>query len=138
MQIQHADIGYRRRVVRTLSAVVLLLLAALIGTRFWLASYIEQLQPDELPGMIALLRFACFALIAVCIAALGGHLLLRGGLIVRDRRFPPRDARAVRDTPVREGADAVRLGRASQLGGFACLVAAVLVVAAAWLLNARF
>ena len=137
MEIQRADLGYRRRVIRTLCAVAVLLFAALVALRFWLISYSERLRPDELPTLMTQVRLAGYLLIAVCIAVLGGHLLMRGNLIVRGRRFPPRDVRAVRDTPVREGSEAVRMGRASQMAGLGCLMLAVWVAAAAWLLNAR-
>jgi len=137
MEIQRADIGYRRRVIRTLSAAGILLLVLLVALRFALGYVSARMQPDDLPAALSMLRFACFMLIATCLAALGGHLLVRGNLIVRDRRFPPRDVRAVRDTPVREGAEAVRLGRASQIGGLVCVLAALLVAIEAWLSNAR-
>lgn len=135
MEIQRADIGYRRRVIRTLSAVGILLLVLLIALHFALDYVSARMQADDLPAALSMLRFACFMLIAVCLAALGGHLLKRGNLIVRGRRFPPRDVRAVRDTPVREGEEAVRLGRASQIGGLLCVMAALLVMMHAWLTN---
>jgi len=138
MEIQRADAGYRRRVIRTLCAAGMLLLGLLVGLRFWLGYVSTRMQPDDLPAALAILRLACFMLIAVCLAALGSHLLVRGNLIVRGRRFPPRDVRAVRDTPVREGDDAVRIGRLSRIGGLACVMVALLVAAGAWLLNAGF
>jgi len=138
MEIQRADLGYRRRVIRTLCAVALLLLAVLIALRFWLISYSEKLRPDDLPMVVSFVRMAGYLLIAVCLAVLGVYLLRRGNLIVRGRRFPPRDVRAVRDTPIREGDEAVRAGRASQMAGLGCLMLAVWVAAAAWLLNARW
>jgi hypothetical protein len=74
----------------------------------------------------------CFSLIAICIGMLGGHFLRRGSRIVRDRRFPPRDVRAVRATTVREGEAAVSIGRICQIIGAALLMIALLCAAGGW------
>ena len=129
MEIQRADLAYRRRVLRTLVAVAMLLCIALIAFEFWLHHISAKLDTDELVKMLHLMISGCVALIALCLAVLGSHLLLRGNLIVRGRRFPPRDVRSVRDTPVREGDAAVRVGRTSQALGMFFILLALLAAA---------
>lgn len=132
MEIQRADLAYRRRVMRTLIAVALLLGIGLIGLRFWLQYISSRMDTPQLVSTLRLILSACFALIAACVGALGTHLLLRGNLIVRGRRFPPVDVRAVRDTPVREGDQAVRIGRYSQAFGLVFVVIALLAAVNGW------
>ena len=126
MEIQRADLSYRRRVVRTVAAVAILLCITIVAFVFWLHHVSAKLDTAELVKMLHLMLSGCVALIALCLAALGAHLLLRGKLIVRERRFPPRDVRAVRDTPVREADAAVRIGRASQALGLLFILLALL------------
>lgn len=133
MEIHPADHAYRRRVMRTLVAVGILLLLVLVAFQFWLHYISARLDTRSLVATLRMMQSACFVLIAVCIAALGIHLLRRGNLIVRGRRFPPRDVRAVRDTPVREGDAAVRIGRTSQVSGGVLVVLALLTAVGAWL-----
>ena len=133
MDVQPADLAYRRRVVRTLVAVAMLLLIVFVAFQFWLRHTVAQLDPNAVAAKLRLMQLTCTMLIAVCVAALGAHLLLRGNLIINERRFPPHDVRAVRAVPVREGDAAVRIGRLSQILGLAVLVGAVLVAAAGWL-----
>jgi hypothetical protein len=114
------------------------LLMVLIGFQFWLRIISARLDTVALISTIHIALSVCIASIAACIAALGAHLLLRGRLIVQGRRFPPRDVRAVRDTPVREGDAAVRVGRMSQLLGGASCVVALLVIGGGWYWISRF
>jgi hypothetical protein len=133
MEIQPVDIAYRRRVVRTLVAVAILLLVVLIAFQFWLQHLAMRLDPKALVATIRAMLLVCFSLIAICIGALGAHFLRRGGRIVLDRRFPPRDVRAVRATPVREGDAAVSIGRTCQIIGMVLVVIALLAAAIGWL-----
>lgn len=133
MEIQRADLAYRRRVMRTLIAVAILLGIVVIAFQFWLHYISAHLKVAQLVLTLRLMLCACLALIAICIAVLGSHLLVRGNLIVRGRRFPPRDVRSIRDTPVREGDAAVRIGRTSQTLGLVFLALALLVAVCGWL-----
>jgi len=138
MDVQQADLAYRRRVMRTLIAATLLLLMVLIGFQFWLRVISARLDIVTLVSTIHIALAVCFACIAVCIAALGAHFLVRGQRIVQGRRFPPLDVRAIRDTPVRVGDAAIRVGRMSQLLGLALCVVALLVIAGGWFWIKRF
>lgn len=127
MQVQRADPAYRRRVLRTLGAVAALLLLTLIGLVAWLRHAAEGLDRDGVRTLLLRMQLSCLVLIAFSLATLGAHLWLRGARIIAERRFPPSDVHSVRDTLVREGADAVRVGRMSQGFGLALLLLALVV-----------
>lgn len=127
MQVQRADPAYRRRVLRTLAAVAALLLLALIGLVAWLRQAAEGLDRAGARALLTRMQLSCLVLIAFSLATLGAHLWLRGARIIAEQRFPPSDVHSVRDTRVREGADAVRVGRMSQGFGLALLLLALVV-----------
>ena len=107
MEIQPADLAYRRRVVRTLVAVAILLLGLFVVFQLWLWRISSGLSPVQSAQWIVRMQLACATLVALCLGVLGAHLFARGSRIVRDRRFPPNGARAVRAMAVREGSAAV-------------------------------
>ena len=132
MDIQPADPGQRRRVAITLFSAAIGLLAVVVAFELWLQHVSEQLDTRHLIEKIKPPLAVCLALIAICIACLGMHLIARGKRIVEDRRFPARDTRTIRDTLVREGDDAIRIGFASQIGGLILCVLALVVTVFGW------
>jgi hypothetical protein len=133
MDIQPADLAQRRRVVITLFSAAIALLAVVVAFELWLQHVSTQLNTAGLVATIKPLLAVCLALIALCTAALGMHLVMRGKRIVAERRFPARDTRPIRDTPVREGDDAVRIGMASQMGGLMFCVLALALTVLGWI-----
>jgi hypothetical protein len=133
MDIQPADLAQRRRVVITLFSAAIVLLAIVVAFELWLQHVSTRLDTPGLVATIKPLLAVCLVLIAACTATLGMHLVTRGRRIVADRRFPARDTRTIRDTPVREGNDAVRIGRASQIGGLLFGVLALVVIVLGWI-----
>ena len=133
MDIQPADPAQRRRVAITLFSAAIGLLAVVVAFDLWLQHVSEQLDTRHLIATIKPPLAVCLALIAICIACLGMHLIGRGKRIVEDRRFPTRDTRTIRDTPVREGDDATRIGFASQIGGLILCVLALVVTVFGWI-----
>jgi hypothetical protein len=133
MDIQPADPGQRRRVAITLFSAASGLLAFVVVCELWLQHVTAQLDTPSLIAKLKPMLAVCLALIAVCIAALGVHLIVRGKRIVEERRFPARDTRTIRDTQVREGDDAVRIGSASQIGGLVLCVLALVVTVFGWI-----
>jgi hypothetical protein len=133
MDIQPADPGQRRRVAIALFSAVSGLLAIVVAFELWLQHVSAQLDTPSLIAKLKPTLAVCLALIAVCITALGVHLIVRGKRIVEDRRFPARDTRTIRDTPVREGNDAARIGFTSQIGGLILCVLALAVTLLGWI-----
>jgi hypothetical protein len=133
MDIQPADPAQRRRVAIILFSAAIGLLAVVVACELWLQHVSAQLDTLGLIAKIKPMLAVCLALIAVCLAALGMHLVARGKRIAADRRFPARDTRTIRDTPVREGEAAVRIGMASQIGGLMLCVLALAVTVLGWI-----
>ena len=133
MDIQPADLAQRRRVVVILFSTAIALLAVVVVFELWLQHVSTQLDTPGLVATIKPMLAVCFTLIAICTAALGMHLVMRGKRIVADRRFPARDTRTIRATQVREGNEAVRIGLASQIGGLLFCVLALAVIVLGWI-----
>ncbi|HZP67161.1 MAG TPA: hypothetical protein VFB32_12740 [Rudaea sp.] len=127
MEIQPADLAQRRRVMIVLGAAAVVLIAIAIAFEYWLRHALTSYTPAELVLRVKDMLFVYVVLIAICLVALGVHFVLRGRRIVADGRYPARDARVVRDTPVREGAEAVRIGNVSQATGAALCIAGLAV-----------
>jgi hypothetical protein len=137
MDIQPADFAERRRVARILVCAAIVLLAAIVAFNLWLRHASTQL---DIAGVIATLKpilRVCVVLIAACIVALGTYLIARGERIVSDRRFPARDARTIRAMTVREGAAAIRIGRACQIAGIVLWLCACAFAALGLILTSR-
>lgn len=134
MQIQTADSAYRRRVLVILAIAAVVALALLFLITHWLQHVAQDMNTTQLLVSIKRMVAGCTILMTLSLFLLGRHLLLRGRRIVRDRRYPANDARPLRDTPVRENDEAVRIGNSSRLAGFvACLCgAAVALVGWFW------
>ena len=133
MDIQPADPAQRRRVAIILFAAAVALLAVVVAFELWLQHVSAEQNTQGLIAKIKPMLAVCLALIALCVAALGMHLIVRGKHIVEDRRFPARDTRTIRDTLVREGDEAARLGFASQVGGLILCVLALVVTVIGWI-----
>jgi hypothetical protein len=133
-EIQLADLAHRRRVMHILCAATIILVALAVAFEFWLHFLSANMNASELVAVIKPMLGIYVMLMAACVVALGVYLVLRCKRIVHDQRYPPRDVPVIRDTPIREGADAVRLGSAGLIGGFAlcALGLAVAVMGLLW------
>ncbi|HST27785.1 MAG TPA: hypothetical protein VLK26_05390 [Rudaea sp.] len=130
MQIQKVDPVYRRRVLAILAIAAIAMLALLFGFSHWLQHAAQDMDTARLQASVKRLIAGCVILMTLCLLLLGRHLLLRGRRIVRDRRYPANDSRPLRDTLVREGDEAIRVGNASRVAGLiACLLGVAVAVA---------
>ena len=132
MQIQTVDPVYRRRVLAILAIAAIAMLALLFGYTHWLKHAAQDMDAARLLAWIKRLIAGCMVLMTLCLLLLGRHLLLRGRRIVRDRRYPANDARPLRDTPVREGDEAVRIGNTSRIAGLIACLLGIAVAIAGW------
>ena len=76
---------------------------------------------DQLPAILLFLYILFLPMMAFC-----AWLWLFGRRIITGQRFPPRGSLVIRDTPVIEGASAVRRGRVLQL--LALVLAALFIL----------
>ncbi|MBS0557245.1 MAG: hypothetical protein JSR27_07520 [Proteobacteria bacterium] len=131
-QIQPADPTQRRRVAVILAIAAIVLIALFVAFDHWLESAAQRMDTTALVQSVAHLIGACVIAMTLCLLALGRHLLLRGRRIIRDRRYPANDARPLRDTPVRESEEAVRIGNASRTAGLVACLLGVAVAVVGW------
>lgn len=137
-QIQPADPAQRRRVAVILTIAAIVLIAAYFAFDHWLEDAAQRMTTTELVRSVGRMISICVIAMTVCLLLLGRHLLLRGRRIVRDRRYPANDARVLRDTPVREGGEAVRIGNASRIAGLITCLLGVAVAVAGWFWAGQF
>jgi len=138
MQIQKADPLYRRRVLAILAITAIAMLALVFGFTHWLQHVTQDMDAARLLAWIKRLIAGCMVLMTLCLLLLGRHLLLRGRRILRDRRYPANDARPLRDTPMREGDEAVHIGKASRVAGLIACLLGVAVAVTGWFWVAQF
>lgn len=131
-QIQRADPVQQRRTAIILTVAMLALIAIFVAARHWLLSAAQGMDAVQFVAAIKRMLGACVILMALSLLLLGRHLLLRGRRIVRDRRYPANDARPLRDTPVRENLEAIRIGNASRIAGLIACLCGVAVVLVGW------
>lgn len=128
MDIQKADPALRRRAIRIVVACTLLMLIAAGGFVWWLRGFSTRLDPAHATGFVLGIRLISSTLAAILLLILGLYVIQRGRRIMADRRFPANDARLVFDTQVREGGDAIRIGKSAVAGGIVtCLSSAILI-----------
>ena len=137
-QIQPADPAQRRRVAIILAIAAIVLIAAYFAFDHWLQHAALRMNTTDLVRSVGRLISTCVIAMTMCLLLLGRHLLLRGRRIVRDRRYPANDARVLRDTPVREGEQAVRIGNASRIAGLITCLLGVAVAVAGWFWAGQF
>ncbi len=137
-QLQPADPAQRRRVAIILAITAIVLIALYVGFDHWLEQSAQRMNTTDLVRSVGRLISICVIAMTVCLLLLGRHLLLRGRRIVRDRRYPAHDARPLRDTSVREGIDAVRIGNASRIAGLITCLLGVAVAVAGWFWAGQF
>ncbi len=131
MDIQRADPGGRRQAIVILLIVALGGCLAMLAMRRWLAG-LDALPPAEaIDQALVVLRLTLGAS-AVSLAILGAYLWRLGQKIMAAGRFPLPGTPVIRDTLILAGAAAGQRGRVLQGFAVIAMLAAALVVVAAW------
>ena len=123
-RIQRADTEARSKAIRLAVigiAGAALLAALLTALEHDITAWIERHVVDlvDTPGTLTLL----LGIVMLPLLAMSVYVFREGSRIVRARRFPPPGQQVIKDTPIIEGNQAVRRGRAIQL--IALLMAAI-------------
>lgn len=109
-EIQRADPRLRRvfAIVLTLSALAAV---ALVFTfHRWLSYRADALSIDQLVAQLRSWMAATAMTIDLCLLFLAAYAARTARRVGEQRRWPLADARVLRDTPIRRGAPALRLG----------------------------
>ncbi len=123
-EILRADPALRRKTTIVLGIAIVLAILALFLFQRWLIGSIVSLDVQvavvRMRGLIGIALTAS----AICLAVLAAYSARKGAQARAGARWPLADARVLRDTPIRRGAAALRIGRWLQV------LAGVLVVLA--------
>lgn len=125
VEIHRADARLRRRTFIVIGLSLLVGIAAISMFHRWL-----EVSTDHLP--LAVVTARLYRIIAVsmagcslCLLVLAGYFARLGRRVADDRRWPPLRTRALRDTPVRIGADALSFARVLHVAAIVCFVLAI-------------
>ena len=116
MQIERADPRTRRRAMTLLAigAAFGVLLFVLVESRLpALQKWVIE-DPNQAEGRLRVVASGLAAVVAVPTLLFAAYFWRLGGRVIRSSRFPPPGMRVVRDTVVRDGASAKRVGRILQ------------------------
>jgi hypothetical protein len=130
--IQPADLRLRRITGIVLALATVLALVLVVAFHRWLSDFANTLPPahliKQLRSWIGLGAIASGA----CLLVLGGVALLRARAAAAQQRWPVRGARVLRDTRVRQGADALRVARMLNIVALMLLAFGIAAVVVAW------
>ncbi|MEO7433791.1 MAG: hypothetical protein ABIR62_17630 [Dokdonella sp.] len=110
-EIQRADPQMRRTTSIALILGVLAALGLVVVFKWRLAAWVAATPTAMI--VTGLHRGAAYALLGsgLCLLLLGGYVARLATRIRQQQRWPLDGVRVVRDTPVRRGADALRIGQ---------------------------
>ena len=131
-EIQRADVRMRRITVVVIAVAALAALASVIAFQRWLGELAATL-PTEL--LIAnMRRWIGIAATAgsICILLLAGHAAIQARRINAGQRWPLEQARVLRDTVVRRGEAALRIGRLLNVTALVLIVVGVATALLSW------
>lgn len=113
--ILRADPRLRRVTLIVLGIAVMAALLGIVLFQQWLRGLVELPRSDEL--IVRLRQLAAVALTGsgICLALLAGYSAHKGTRAIQFQQWPLPGARVIRDTPVRRGPAAVRIGRRLQV-----------------------
>lgn len=111
IEIQRADVRLRRLTVVALAVAAVAAAGCALAFQRWMLHQAAALPVEQL--IVRLRHWLGFATAAsgLCLLLLAGHSARTARRVARQRRWPLAEARVLRDTPIRRGEAALRLGR---------------------------
>ncbi len=109
--IERADPALRRLTVVVLVVATLVAVAAVLVFRFWLLRLAATAEPWELVATLRRWGAVTATASGVCVLLLAGHAARQARRVGDGMRWPPAGVRVLRDTRIRQGDAAVRIGR---------------------------
>lgn len=111
VEIQRADARLRRMTIVVLAAAAIAAAWCVFAFHQWMLHQASALSTEQL--IVRLRHWVGLATTAsaLCLLLLAGHSAYTARRVAEQRRWPAADARVLRDTPIRRGDAALRLGR---------------------------
>lgn len=127
--IQRADPRFRRTTTVVLTLALFVALGLIVLFKWWLTRWVATVPSAMLVAQLHL--GAAYALLAcgLCLLLLGAYVARLATHIREQRRWPLERARVIRDTQIRSGSDALRIG---QWLNVTALVLTLIAIAAGW------
>ena len=131
-EIQHADLRFRRVTIVVVAIAALAALATVFMFQRWLGELAATLPTDlliaQMRRWIGVAATAC----SLCVLLLAGHAAVQARRIKAGQRWPVERARVMRDTVVRRGDAALRIGRLLNVTALVLVVVGVATALLSW------
>jgi hypothetical protein len=130
--ILRADPRLRRLTLIVLGIAALLAMLGLTLFHRWLGDISNTITTDALITRVRSLIGLALTGSAICIAALAWYAARTGKRACTTRQWPSTDARVIRDTPIRRGNAALRIGRLLQVAAIVLIALALTTGIVSW------
>ncbi|MBO9664520.1 hypothetical protein [Dokdonella sp.] len=111
IDIQRADAGLRRTTFIVLTAAAIAAVWGVFAFHQWMLHQSAALSTEQLIVRLRLWIGLATTASGLCLLLLAGHSARTARRVAEQRRWPLAGARVLRDTPIRRGDAALRLGR---------------------------
>lgn len=131
-EILHADRRLRRVTIVVLGVAVLAALALLYAYQAWLTRQASGMLTTQLVERLRHDIGIAVVASGVCLLLLAGYAGLMARRVKKEARWPLGGARVLRDTSIRRGQAALRIGRLLDIAAFALILFGVAAVILSW------
>jgi hypothetical protein len=131
-ELMRADRRLRRLTWVVVGIAVVVAVAAIALFHHWLEGVGETTQTNLFVLQIRRLIGIAVTGSAVCLALLAGYAAFKGGRTLGAGQWPAPGTRVLRDTVIRRGRDAMRIGRLMRVAALVLLVLAASAGAVSW------
>jgi len=131
-EIQRADPRLRRTTTLVLTFALLIAIACIFLFQSWLGRWVATTPATELISQLH--RGTAFALLAsgLCLLLLGGYVARMATRVDQQHRWPLEHVRVIRDTPIRRGETALRIGRLLNIAAVVLVLISIAIGVISW------
>jgi hypothetical protein len=131
-EIQRADLRLRRVTIVVVAIATLAALASILVFQRWLGELAATLPTELLIAQVRRWIGVAATASSLCILLLAGHAAVQARRINAGQRWPVERARVLRDTVVRRGEAALRIGRLLNVTALMLVVVGVAAALLSW------
>lgn len=131
-EIQRADLRLRRTTIAVLAFAALAALVSILTFQRWLGELAATLPTELLIAQVRRWIGVAATACSLCILLLAGHAAVQARRINAGQRWPVERARVLRDTVVRRGEAALRIGRLLNVTALVLIVVGAATALLSW------